>query len=123
MNRGSAKIVKDARLWTAAILLAGVAMFWAPAISAGDHKHGDHHDKVPDHDQAREALIRGEIAPLEKVLASIRPEVDGDFVGAELEIESDVWVYDLKFIDRHGVLRKIHVDAKSAKILSRDAHK
>jgi uncharacterized membrane protein YkoI len=99
----------------------GLTLFAASSGHAGEHD--DAHDVVLDHDQARQALVRGEIAPLEKVLAAVRSEIDGDFVGAELEIEFGVWVYDLKFIDRNGVLRKIHVNAKTAKILSHDMHK
>jgi uncharacterized membrane protein YkoI len=99
----------------------GVMLFAASSVHASDHDHD--HDLAADHDRARQALVRGEIAPLEKVLAVARSEIDGDFVGAELEIESGAWVYDLKFIDRSGVLRKIHVNAKTAKIISRDMHK
>jgi uncharacterized membrane protein YkoI len=107
------------------IAAMGVTLLTASSIHAGDHEHDhDHeHDLVHDHDWARQALVRGEIAPLEKVLAAARSEIDGDFVGAELEIEHGAWVYDLKFIDRSGVLRKIHVNAKTAKIIIHDMHK
>lgn len=103
-----------------AILLAAMPALWARPPRADDHRHFESHGYAIDHDEARQALIRGEVIPLEQVLAAVRPEVEGDFVGAELEVEHDIWVYDLKFIDRQGVLRKIHVNAKSAKILSRD---
>lgn len=85
------------------------------------HGHEEEHEHELDHDRARRALMRGEIAPLEKVLEAARARIEGEFVGAELEREGGRWVYDLKFIDRAGRLRKIHVDAKTANILGPDA--
>jgi uncharacterized membrane protein YkoI len=120
MKRKSALRAANARLWAAAVLLVCATTLGTLLALANEHRDGPEHDATPDHDRARQALVRGEIAPLEKVLAAIRSKVQGDFIGAELEIEDGVWVYDLKFIDRRGVLRKIHVDAKSGKILGRD---
>jgi uncharacterized membrane protein YkoI len=107
------------------VLVAAVA-FLTPRVFAEDNAPAQDHARAHerhrlDHDRAREALIRGEIAPLEKVLAAARSEIDGEFIGAELEADRETWIYDLKFIDRQGLLRKIYVDARTAKIISHDA--
>lgn len=111
------------------VLLAALALFASGAGAAerraGDDSHEDdelhEHRHELDHDRARQALMRGEIAPLEKVLEAVRARIEGEFVGAELERDHGLWVYDLKFIDRTGRLRKIYVDARTAEIIGQDA--
>lgn len=112
----------------AVVAAMGAAVSMASSTYAGEHEDAQayvykHEDVLVDQDLARQALMRGEIQPLEKVLAAARPEIDGEFVGAELEVEYGVWVYDIKFIDRSGMMRNIHVDAKTAELISRDVLK
>ncbi len=96
-----------------AALGLAMALGLAPVLAFGD----DDDDDIDDHDWAREALRRGEIAPLEAVLEAARARVDGVLVGLELEHEDGVWVYELKLLTDDGRLMEVEVDARSATVL------
>lgn len=89
--------------------LALIALLAAPAFADDDDKH--------DHDRARRALERGEVLPLERILAAVRAEVPGEVVGVELEREHGAWVYEVRLIDPSGRRLVVHVDAAKAVIL------
>lgn len=73
-----------------------------------------------DHDRAREALERGEALPLAEVLARVRPELGGEVVGVDFERErGGRWIYEFKVIGPTGRLVEVHVDAATARVLSR----
>jgi uncharacterized membrane protein YkoI len=71
----------------------------------------------PDHDRARAALERGEVRPLEEILAAAAAEVPGEVVELELEREHGRWVYELKVIAPDGRVLEVMVDAASARVL------
>lgn len=85
--------------------------------------HGDGKKYPLDHEIAREALLRGEILPLEAVLAEVRKSVKGEFVGVELERRHGVWVYTLKMLTPAGELQKIRVEARTGKPWDRKQQK
>jgi uncharacterized membrane protein YkoI len=64
-----------------------------------------------DHDQAREAVEHGAIAPLAEVLA--RPELKrmGELVHVRLDREDGRWIYRLRFVGADGRVREAKVDA------------
>ena len=111
-----------------AVLIGGLALAltFAPAplsVRADDHRGGHYDDDDEhDHDRALEAVQRGEVLPLEKVLAAVRTSVEGSIVRTKLKQKNGVWVYELKSIGRDGRMRKIRVDAKTAALLP-DEHK
>lgn len=70
-----------------------------------------------DHDLARQALERGEVMPLESVLAAVRNSVSGEVAGVELEHEHGTWLYELKMIVPGGVLTEVIVDARTGRIV------
>jgi uncharacterized membrane protein YkoI len=74
-------------------------------------------DPEPDHEQAREALQRKEILPLDQVLSVIRDRVPGEIVEIELEREQNRWIYEVEIIDEAGRMRDVLVDAKNAEII------
>jgi len=74
-------------------------------------------DPEPDQEQAREALRRQEILPLDQVLRVIRDRVPGEIVEIELEREEDRWIYEVEIIDQSGRMRDVLVDAKNAEII------
>ena len=88
--------------------LALIALSAAPTLG-DDDKH--------DHDRARRALERGEVLPLERILASVRAKVPGEIVGVELEREEGRWTYEVRLIDPSGRRLKVYVDAANAGIL------
>lgn len=74
-----------------------------------------------DHEEAREALERGEVMPLADVLAEVRPRIDGEIVATEFEREDAGWVYEIKYIDRGGRMVELYVDARTARILEAES--
>ena len=51
-----------------------------------------------DHAAVREALQRGEVLPLMKILAIANKEVPGDVIEVELEDEDEAVVYEIKIL-------------------------
>ena len=64
-----------------------------------------------DHDEAREAVEHGSIAPLAAILA--RPELKGigELVRVRLGRDEGRWIYHLRFVDAGGRMRDKEVDA------------
>jgi uncharacterized membrane protein YkoI len=87
---------------TAAIGLLAAAPAWA---SQDDH--------VP----AREALKRGEILPLSRILAVVATRVPGDVIDVELERKKGVWRYEVKVLTPSGVVKEVKLDARTAAVL------
>lgn len=72
-----------------------------------------------DHDVARHALERGEVLPLDTVLAEVRKSVPGEVAGVELEHEHGAWIYEIKVIGPGGLLTEVKVNATSGRIVRR----
>lgn len=89
--------------------LALIALIAAPAFADDDGKH--------DHDRARRALERGEVLPLERILAVVRARVPGEVVRIELERDDGKWIYEVRVLDAAGRRVEVHVDAARAVIL------
>lgn len=70
-----------------------------------------------DQGQARRALEKGEIRPLDQVLAAVRDAVPGDVVALKLERESGRWRYELKVLTPSGQRREVEIDASTLSIL------
>jgi uncharacterized membrane protein YkoI len=69
-----------------------------------------------DQDEAREAVERGAIRPLEEILAKLRDRFPGEIVKIKLEREHGVWVYEFRLLDPRGRLREITVDAATGAV-------
>jgi len=66
-----------------------------------------------DHNVALQALLNGEILPLEKILVEVRKGVPGEFIDVELGRYHKMWIYKLKILTPEGQLLKIIADAKT----------
>lgn len=86
-------------------LLAGAAVS-APALSGSD-----------DHDQAREALQRGEIKPLHEIIAMVQENMPGEIIEVEFDRDDGQWIYEIKMIGNGGRFMKVYVDAASNSII------
>jgi uncharacterized membrane protein YkoI len=75
------------------------------------------HRKPRDHTAVREALQRGEVLPLMKILAIASKEVPGDVIEVELEDERDALVYEIKILTRTGRVREVKIDARTGAVL------
>ena len=81
---------------------------------AGEKKHRRPHD----HAAVREALQRGEVLPLLKILAIASKEVPGDVIEVELEDEGEALVYEINILTSTGRVREIRIDARTGAVMS-----
>ena len=75
---------------------------------------------VSDQDRARQALERGEIRPLDQVLAAARKALPGEVVKVELERDDGRWIYEIKVLTAEGERREVEIDAQSLAVLEID---
>lgn len=72
-----------------------------------------------DHDQARAALVAGEILPLPAILERVARVHPGSVLEVELERRRERWIYRLKMLKADGNLLRLAVDARDGAILKR----
>lgn len=70
-----------------------------------------------DHIAAREALRRGEILPLARILAVAQRAEPGDVIEIELDRHRDSWRYKVKVLTPRGRVRKLRIDARTGAVL------
>lgn len=73
-----------------------------------------------DQDKARAALQRGDVRPLDQVLAAVRTAVPGEVVAVELKRKKERWYYELKVLTTPGKRREVKIDAKTLVIFDQD---
>ncbi|MEN3929820.1 PepSY domain-containing protein [Microvirga sp. W0021] len=69
------------------------------------------------HEQAREALQRGEIKSLSEILTMLQKEMPGEVLEIEFERDKGLWIYEIKLIDKSGRFMKVYVDATKNTII------
>ncbi|MBP6620838.1 MAG: hypothetical protein KA194_00935 [Alcaligenes sp.] len=71
------------------------------------------------HDQAREAVRRGEALPLREVMRRVREDYPGRVLRVQFEYDDhfELWVYDIRMLFDDNRLLRLKVDALSAKVL------
>jgi uncharacterized membrane protein YkoI len=96
----------------AALAIAISAAAVAPALADGKR----------DRDEERRALAgRGDaILPIGELLRRLQPEIDGEFVGIELDDDDGRAIYEVYYLDAGGRRHELEVDAASGEILDRD---
>ena len=72
-----------------------------------------------DHDQARAALVAGEILPLPAILERVAKSSPGSVLEIELDRRRGRWIYRLKMLKADGSLLRLAVDARDGTILKR----
>ena len=73
-----------------------------------------------DHNKAYELLQSGDILPLEKILIISRKLVQGRILEVELEHEHGLLIYELKILDKRGIVWKIEINATTGTILKKE---
>ena len=66
---------------------------------------------------AREALRRGEVLPLSRVLAIAQGAVPGDVVLVRLIRQDYGWRYRIRILTESGRLRLVRIDAATGRII------
>jgi uncharacterized membrane protein YkoI len=82
------------------------------------HGYEEEHE-MTDEDRALNARERGEVLPLEQVMARLDGHIPGEISGIELEKENGIWVYEFKVISPQGQMLEVHIDAKTGKLVDR----
>lgn len=70
-----------------------------------------------DYETARIAVGRGDMLPLETILAGVEARHPGQVVEVELEEERGVWLYEVEILTPDGRLIEIELDAETGDIL------
>jgi len=70
------------------------------------------------YDQARRALSRGDVLPIEEILKHLKSRVPGQVLEAEFEREGTRWVYEFTIIDETGRRLEVYLDAKTGGLIS-----
>jgi len=71
-----------------------------------------------DHDQAREAVRKGQIRPLNEILGAAQRQVPGRVLGVDLRGGgSGPYVYDIKMLTPDGDVVLVSVDARTASVI------
>lgn len=96
----------------AVLLLGAIGLSASPGL-ADERKHR----RPRDHSAVREALQRGEVLPLMKILAIANKEVAGDVIEVELEDEREALVYEIKILTSTGRVREVKIDARTGAVL------
>lgn len=69
-----------------------------------------------DHMAAREALRRGEILPLSRILTVALRRVPGDVIDVELDRHDGEWRYEVKVLTSTGRVREVKLNARTGAV-------
>jgi uncharacterized membrane protein YkoI len=90
----------------------------SPAALLADSKH------PKEHELAREALRRGEILPLTKILPIVQKRVPGEVIKVSLDDDPDhehtrrgIIKYEVKVLTAAGEVIEVELDARTGRIL------
>lgn len=92
------------------LLLAATAV---PALADGHH----------DHDRAREALRRGEILPLARILEIVEDRTGGRVMEVDLDREEGRYVYEIDVMTGDGRIVELEIEAATGSIIESDCRK
>jgi uncharacterized membrane protein YkoI len=104
-------------LFAGAAMLSGLVLAITPGSADVEGCETGEYDSEHDHERARRALECGEVMPLADVLAAVRPYISGKVIETEFEREDGIWIYEMKYINRQGLLVEVYVDARTGLIL------
>ncbi len=102
--------MKSRTLVTLALLLSTLSL----GVSTG---LADKKDRKKEHEVVREALQRGEVLPLVKILAIANQHVPGDVIEVELEDEKIGLIYEIKILTGTGRVREVKIDARNGNVV------
>lgn len=99
------------RVFVACALLLSTLSF---GVSTG---LADKRDKRKEHEVVREALQRGEVLPLVRILAIANQQVPGDVIEVELEQDKVGLIYEIKILTGNGRVREVKIDARTGNVV------
>lgn len=93
-----------------------IALVVASALWPGAQAK-DKDDKKAEQAAVREALQRGEILPLAKILAIVAAQVPGEVIKVELDRDDGKMIYEIKVLADKGRVREIELDARTGDVI------
>lgn len=93
-----------------------ITLFWLAVPLPGSPAV---HALLQEHDDAREALRRGDILPYSSIKKIVEDQVSGKVVGQKLRRTNRGWQYDLRVRPNNGRVMVLVVDARTGTIVSR----
>ncbi|WP_182466731.1 PepSY domain-containing protein [Sphingomonas gilva] len=103
----------------AALMIAIMATSAVPQPAFAQGKRDKKAQKARDHDLARQAVLRGEVLPLARILSIAQRAAPGDVIEVELESKNGQLFYEVELLTRSGVIRKLSLDARTGALLRR----
>lgn len=91
-------------------LCAITALSASPAMASSDGREAE---------RARTALAAGDILPLSAVLQRLSAQHPGHVLEAELDLEQNRWVYEIKLLPPQSGVVRLELDARDASVLQR----
>ncbi len=93
------------------LFIAAVAVATLPGVALAHQRRGG------DHDEAREAVERGEALPLSEILRIVRRVEPGEVIEVEFERDDGRLEYEIEVLTPSGRVRKVTLDARTGAIL------
>lgn len=97
------------RAFAAALASLVLAGLYAPAACASESRR--------DQDEARRALLAGEILSLREVLERVARDFPGEAVKIEFDRDDGIYVYNIRLLQASGAILKLRIDARSGEVL------
>lgn len=95
-----------------------LAYLAAPAVAHGsESKLSKEERKRAEQNAIRQAVQRGELLPLPRVLAIAQAKVPGDVVKVELDYETWGIKYEVKILTPSGRVREVEINARTGAII------
>jgi uncharacterized membrane protein YkoI len=77
-----------------------------------------HADDDDDHERARRLQSSGVIVPIEQILTRVQASYpEGKVLEIEFKEKKKTLIYELEILDRAGIVRELHYDARSGELL------
>ena len=92
------------------LLFAFVAAALSPGVALAGREPGDH-------DEAREALERRDILPLQRILEIAQRTVPGEVLEVDLDRDDGRLLYEVEILARNGRVRTVTLDARTGAVL------
>jgi len=73
-----------------------------------------------DHDRARDAVERGAILTLTRILDIVARDTPGRIIDVELDEDDGQYIYEIEIIDHEGRIAELKIDAANGRIIERE---
>ena len=93
------------------------ALLGVPVTGIADDRPHKTHERG-DHDDARRALLSGEVLSLRQVLDIVATKYPGEPIEIEFEHDDGMYLYEIKLLQASGRIIKMKVDAANGDIVA-----